>query len=250
VTKPAPHHIRFRGRTFPVLALEIDAPLEGWIERLDACLERSPAFFARKSVVVDVSGLELERSDVVGLVGSLTERGVRIMGLTGVESSWESPDLPPILTCGRALATADEPTSGDDVPGDATEETPTPSENAATENAPLKASSLPSFVIEASVRSGQSIYYPEGDVIVIGSVASGADINAGGSVHIYGTLRGRVMAGIHGAARARIFCKRLDAEMLAVGGVYLTADEIDSAMRGQQIQAWLDNETVKIARLD
>ena len=100
------------------------------------------------------------------------------------------------------------------------------------------------------MRSGQTVYHPDGDVTVVGSVASGAEILAGGSVHVYGTLRGRVMAGAYGETRARIFCRRLEAELLSVCGVYLTADEIAANVRSQPIQAWLENESVKIARLD
>jgi septum site-determining protein MinC len=87
-------------------------------------------------------------------------------------------------------------------------------------------------------------------VIVIGSVASGADVIAGGSVHVYGAARGRLMAGSYGETRARIFCRRLDAELLAVGGFYMTADEIRADVRGRAVHAFLQDETIKIARLD
>jgi septum site-determining protein MinC len=106
------------------------------------------------------------------------------------------------------------------------------------------------LIVDSSVRSGQTVYYPQGDVIVIGSVSSGADVIAGGSVHIYGTLRGRAMAGAYGETRARIFCRRLQAELLAVGGTYLTADEIDEKMLSQNVQIWLEGEDVKIAQLN
>ena len=92
--------------------------------------------------------------------------------------------------------------------------------------------------------------YPDGDVTVIGSVASGADVIAAGSIHIYGALRGRAFAGAEGGAQSRIFCRRLEAELLAVGGVFLTADEIPTNVRGQPVQAWLEQDSIKIARLD
>ena len=107
-----------------------------------------------------------------------------------------------------------------------------------------------SLLLEEPVRSGQSVTHPDGDVTVIGSVASGAEIVAGGSVHVYGSLRGRAMAGAYGETRARIFCRRFEAELLVIGGFYITADEIDADMRGKAIQAWLENDAVKIARLD
>ncbi len=69
---------------------------------------------------------------------------------------------------------------------------------------------LPSLLLETPIRSGQSIVFAEGDVTVLGSVGSGAEIVAGGSIHIYGTLRGRAMAGINGNSAARIFCQKIE----------------------------------------
>ena len=93
------------------------------------------------------------------------------------------------------------------------------------------------------MRSGQSIIFPEGDVTVLGSVASGAEIVAGGSIHVYGTLRGRAMAGINGNSAARIYCQKIEAELLAIDGYYQTAEEFDAALRDRPAQAWLEGET-------
>jgi septum site-determining protein MinC len=268
VTQTSTNRIRFRGCSFPVLALEPDAPVDGWIERLDACLARSPAFFARKSIVIDVSALGLERSGVVGLVDQLSERGIRIMGLTGVEPSWASTDLPPILTNGRTvpidipgatsgkangdasgrMLSSDEQTAFDEIArtlGGGPSMEPEP----ASDLQPGPKAIVP-LVVNAPIRSGQSIFYPEGDVTVIGSISSGADVIAGGSIHVYGTVRGRVMAGAYGETRARIFCRRLEAELLAVGGFYMTADEIQEDLRSQAVHAWLEDESLKITKLD
>jgi septum site-determining protein MinC len=268
VTQTCSRHIRFRGRSFPVLALEPEAPLSEWVARLDAYLAHSPAFFAKKPIVVDVAALGLERSGLVGLVKSLTDRGIRVMGVSGVESAWSGDDLPPVLTGSRPVKINDAVAETRDVPSSkklTAEEEAAFQEIASTlggderrHGAQTEQSSpaLPEptmvtpLVVNAPVRSGQTIYYPEGDVTVIGSVSSGADIIAGGSIHIYGTLRGRAMAGAYGEARSRIFCRRLEAELIAVGGVYLTADEIGANVHKQPIQAWLENECVRIALLD
>ncbi|TLG76965.1 septum site-determining protein MinC [Methylocystis sp. B8] len=254
-------HIRFRGRSFPVLTLEPELPIEDWFEQLDGLLAQSPAFFAKKSIVIDLAKLTLEPSQLSELLENLSRRGIRVMGLSGVDPSWASDELPPILAGGRA--TPQPPAEADSVK-DAGPGSLTSSEEAAfkdiakslgsdgatgVKSAAPAPSAAPLILLEP-VRSGQSIYHPEGDVTVIGSVASGAEIMAGGSVHVYGTLRGRAMAGAYGEKRARIFCRRLEAELLSVCGVYLTAEEISANMQSQPIQAWLDNETVKIARLD
>jgi septum site-determining protein MinC len=97
------------------------------------------------------------------------------------------------------------------------------------------------------VRSGQSIVFPDGDVTVVGSVASGAEIVAGGSIHVYGTLRGRASAGAQGNTAARVFCRRNEAELLSVDGWYCTAEEMDPSVRGKPVQAFLDNGMLRIA---
>jgi septum site-determining protein MinC len=107
-----------------------------------------------------------------------------------------------------------------------------------------------SLLLDSPVRSGQSIIFPEGDVTVVGSVASGAEIVAGGSIHIYGTLRGRAMAGINGNSAARIYCQKIEAELLAIDGFYRTAEEFDAALRNRHVQAWLEGETLRITPLN
>jgi len=103
-----------------------------------------------------------------------------------------------------------------------------------------------SLLLEESVRSGQSVVCLTGDVTVVGSVASGADVIAGGSIHIYGTLRGRALAGANGNTDARIFCSRNEAELLAIDGAYRTADDMEANLRRQPIQARLDHGLLMI----
>jgi septum site-determining protein MinC len=105
-------------------------------------------------------------------------------------------------------------------------------------------------VVENPVRSGQSVVFPEGDVTIVGSVASGAEIVAGGSIHIYGALRGRAIAGSTGNGRARIYCNKLEAELLAIDGLYKTADDMEAQFRGRPVQAWLNGEAIMMAALD
>ena len=87
--------------------------------------------------------------------------------------------------------------------------------------------------MDGNIRSGQTIMHPQGDVTIIGRVASGAEIVAGGSVHIYGALQGRVIAGISGSRSARIFCTEARAELLCIGGAYVTAENTNSEMEGR-----------------
>ena len=84
---------------------------------------------------------------------------------------------------------------------------------------------------------------------MLGSVASGAELVAGGSIHVYGTLRGRAMAGSHSNSSARIFCSKIEAELVAIDGYYLTAESLDQKFPKGPVQAWLDGDAVKIAVL-
>ena len=125
-----------------------------------------------------------------------------------------------------AAARNGEVVSAADAAAPATIEAPAPQRN--------------SLVISSSVRSGQTIEFPHGDVTIIGSVGSGAEIVAGGSIHVYGTLRGRAIAGTSGDRSARIFCQSLKAELLSIDGCYRVAENFDPSLRGRPVQAHLD----------
>ncbi len=216
-----------------VLAPEI--PLQDWMHALDAQIERSPSFFNNRPVVLDLAMLPADHPDVEGLLRQLEERGIRIIGTEGAHPSWKG-----IETWGRPLPSGGRPTRDVTVP----------------DEAPVQPSADPagaepsSLLVEQPIRSGQSVVFERGDVTVLGSVASGAEVIAGGSVHIYGTLRGRAIAGFTGNTRARIFCRRLDAELLAIDGVYQTADDMDATLRGRAVQAWLDGGAMRMTALD
>ena len=88
-------------------------------------------------------------------------------------------------------------------------------------------------VISRPLRSGQQIYAPEGDVVILHQTSSGSEILADGSVHVYGTLRGRVLAGVNGEKSARIFCQSLQADLVAIAGCYQLLDDADTELKGQ-----------------
>ncbi|HCD82625.1 MAG TPA: septum formation inhibitor MinC [Agrobacterium sp.] len=232
--------IRIKGRSFLAVVLSPEAPLDQWLERLDDLAARSAGFFLSRPVVLDASELSLDKAGLKALLAALTERNVGIMGIEGVRPSMIEPGMPPSLKGGKPASDVEvEPVAV------ASAELPEEKPRAAGEVRAV----VQSLVINEPVRSGQSIMFPEGDVTVIGSVASGAEIIAGGSVHIYGALRGRAMAGSLGNVSARIFCRKLEAELLAIDGVYKVAEDIDDKLRGQPVQLWLENDTIKAEKL-
>lgn len=104
--------------------------------------------------------------------------------------------------------------------------------------------------VDGNVRSGQTIEHLGGDVTVLGSVGSGAEIVAGGSVHIYGVLRGRALAGVGGDRSARVLCQRFEAELVAIDGNYRLSENLDPALRGHAIQARLDGAGMALTPID
>lgn len=255
-----PKPVRLRGRSFLALVLSPELPFADWLTSLDDLARRSTGFFLNRPIVLDLTGLEVTKDDVAGLIAALSERNVRIMGLEGLYPSQVGPGMPPLMQGGRSV---------EDFPQPPERPAPEAANNGETEaSAPASAApseapepempqpvvytappSQPSLIIDTTVRSGQQIVFTEGDVTVLGSVSSGAEVIAGGSVHIYGALRGRALAGSAGNPKARIFCQKLEAELIAIDGLYKTAEDLEPALRGRPMQAWLDGEMLKTVAL-
>jgi septum site-determining protein MinC len=214
-------------------------PVTDWIAELDAALGRSKAFFAGHAVALDLSAVKLDPPAITKLVADLQARNIRVLGIEGIEPIGDVAALPPLLRAGRGAQEFDIPEPDTAAADPAPAAAPAPKEQ--------KAAFL---MIETPVRSGQSVVFIEGDVTVLGSVGSGAEIIAGGSIHVYGTLRGQAMAGAAGNPRARIFCHRFEAELLAIGSCYRTADEIGDSLRRGPVQAWLDGNALQISAMN
>jgi septum site-determining protein MinC len=225
--------LMFRARSYTGFVIMPRPPIVEWLADLDASLERSKGFFAGYPIVVDLSQVSLSGNAILHLLTSLEERGIRVLGLEGLDPAAAVPGLPPILRGGRDTRSVE---LLPDVEPVAAEAPPKPHQ--------------PSLLVEDPVRSGQTVVFIDGDITVLGSVGSGAEVVAGGSIHIYGTLRGRAMAGAAGNAKARIFCHRVEAELLAIDSYYKTAEDIDDSLRNGPAQAWLEGNTLKISALN
>jgi septum site-determining protein MinC len=251
-TRPPRHSFRFRGRNFLALVLRPALPIAQWLNELDDWLARSPGFFNGKPLILDLAGVALERADITALIGDLGNRTIRIMGIEGVEPSVLDASLPPLLTGGRTLGAVEVAEAVSPAPAKPTEASKAEPAKPAGAIAPLPSQPRPgpSLLIEAPVRSGQAVINPDGDVIVLGSVASGAEIIAAGSIHVYGTLRGRALAGAYGNETARVFCRRFEAELVAIGEHYKAIEDIESPLRQKPVQAWIVDNELKIAALE
>ena len=214
--------LRIKGRSFVALVLMPESPVEEWLDTLAAQMARSPTFFAGRPVIVDLSALAGLEERFEELIKVLENRDIRIIGVEGAAPGWTDSEVwgrPPIATNGRA-----------DRFMEIIDEIPEPPEPT-------------SMVLRGPIRSGQTIYFEKGDVTVLGSVASGAEVIAGGSIHVYGTLRGRAIAGFT-QATAGVFCRRMEAELIAINGVYKVADDMNPLLRGKAVHATLEGDSV------
>lgn len=221
--------VRLRGRSYVAFVFVPTVPIQDWLQEIDTTIARSPGFFAGRPVVVDLSSVDLSQAGIGHLLTSLQDRNIRVLGIEGVDEARLMPSMPPLLSGGRSCVV----------------------EPSAPKKLEAKAEpKLTSLLLEAPVRSGQTVIFPEGDITILGSVGSGAEVVAGGSIHIYGALRGRAMAGVNGHTTARIYCQKIEAELLAIDGFYQTADDIDAALRGRPAQAFLQGNTMRITALN
>ncbi len=217
--------IRFSGRSFLAFVLTPEAPLDGWMAAFDAWKAGSPQFFDKKLVVLNLGAIELDRDGLGRLLAAFAQRNVRIVGLEVVDESILGPGSPPVLTGGRA---------------------------ALDEVAKMRVSDAPAVVppllIEQLLRSGRSIFHA-GDVTIVGGVASGAEVVAGGSIHVYGALRGRAIAGSAGDSRARIFCQKLEAEFVSINGQYKITEDFAPELLRKPVQIVLRENSLDITAI-
>lgn len=259
-------------------------------EHLEAALAKRMAdagsFFENEPVVIDASRVE-EKIDWTALVAALRGHNLppigvvaeganleaaRAAGLTPVELSTPAARPAPVVDTAppndvatpvpsvpaAAVETAAAPTEGaaetepaagkaDADPLPAREASGATSAPSPTPAAPHSSSAL---VITKPLRSGQRVYARHTDLVVIGMVSQGAEVIADGNVHVYGPLRGKAMAGARGDTSARIFTTHLDAELLAVAGVYrVVEDKLDRTLHNQPALVRLDGDTLRIEAL-
>ncbi len=234
----APPNIAVRGRSILALVVAPEPPLEAWFAALDRRVRQAPGSFASRPVIADlaaVAGPGAAPDAVLQALDGLAARGLKLIGAEGID---------PARLAGARWAGLPTTLHGRDAPRDAAAPSPP------AEAPPAAAPKARCLLIDRPVRSGQSVIFEAGDVTVVGSVASGAEVIAGGSIHVYGALRGRAIAGLHAGDKARIFCRKLEAELVAVGGVYRTAEHWGAALHGRPAQVRCEKRVLRLTAFD
>lgn len=226
---------------------EVDAP--ALRAELTARIASAPQFFQHTGVCLDLSALEqLPAPEVLrGVIEAIGLAGLRTVGVCDTSPAAEqlasALDLP-VLGGFRQLsrppaqlvraAKAAAPAAREPEPAPEPVAPPPPTTG---------------LVHTQPVRSGQRVFARDRDLIVTAVVGAGAEVMADGCVHVYGALRGRVMAGVRGDTSARVFCQEFRAELVAIAGVFRVFETLPAELAGQPVMAWLEGEALRFTRL-
>ncbi|WP_006787918.1 septum site-determining protein MinC [Thiorhodospira sibirica] len=230
--------LEFKGRMITVTVLRVLEPTLSVLARdLDRRLAEAPELLRGLPTLLDLDAVSasLDSLDICGLVRLLLERGITPIGVRS-----PSAQMSALAKKGGLLAITSD---GTDVIRRFAES------KVQMTAAPVTPAKSPALLITHPVRSGQQVYAPEGDLIITSSVSAGAEILADGHVHVYGPLRGRVMAGLRGDTSARIFALHLDPELVAIAGNYRISEYIEDRERGDNMQVYLHGESLKIEKI-
>jgi septum site-determining protein MinC len=229
--------IEFKGTTLPVISVTLHSMKSAALVNAANELFGNEAFFEGDAAVLELDRLDhsdpgnaAEAVDWAALRALFSDHGLNVIGVRGgnkdLLDSAAKAGLPPFAAFRRATpvteeaATAVRPIAIEAIP----EARSTPAERHREESTPAKTTPgfVPTVVIDRPLRSGQQAYARGGDLVVLAAVNAGAEVIADGSIHIYAPLRGRALAGASGAAEARIFTTRFEAELVSIAGIYRT----------------------------
>lgn len=231
-----------------------DWNIERLVAEMRERVERAPQLFARAAVIVDVGSLaQCPSAQAMGeLLAGLREAGVYPValgfGTTQIDVLSREINLP-LLAKFRAQYESTMPRSEPSAPEPAPAPAPPspPAEGPAADE--TRRPRATGQVHTAPIRSGQQVYASDSDLTVCAMVSAGAEVIADGSIHVYGALRGRALAGAQGNEQARIFCREFQAELVAIAGHYKVFDELPVELRGKPVQVWLEGDRLRVAEL-
>ncbi|HEX5658824.1 MAG TPA: septum site-determining protein MinC [Polyangiales bacterium] len=231
------------GMVSTVTVLRLATPDLNAIKRgLRAKLEQLPGFFLDAPLVIDLSALEGTDEEPVDdpieiplemIAGMLRELKVVPVGVRNLRE----------VRRGEARAAGIGVIHGGKRPARAAPKGTAPTEDKRVET------THGALILRTPLRSGKLVYAEQCDAVVLAPVNAGAEIIADGNIHVYSSLRGRALAGAHGNEEARIFCRSLEADLVAIAGCYLRADEIPEKNRGKPAQIYLENGQLVVAEI-
>jgi septum site-determining protein MinC len=227
--------LEFKSTMFSVPVLGVASDDLMLIEQvLNEKIKLAPEFFKHSPVILDFQDVNKKQLTIAldALLAIIRKAGLFVVGVRGGtdEQHQKAIDLGIAVTANTEIK-AELPKTPKII-------------TAPKEDVPVSDDST-TVLITKPIRSGQRIY-SHGDLIVLAQVGAGAEILAEGNIHIYGTLRGRALAGVQGNIHARIFCSDLQAELISIAGHYKISDDIQGAVSNTPIQIYLQKNALVI----
>ncbi|WP_439828973.1 septum site-determining protein MinC [Aeromonas caviae] len=232
-----------KGTTFTISVLHLSDGNPARIRQLlEAKVAQAPQFFNCAPLVLNVERLEAI-PDFEQLRELVESEDFVLVGITGardeaMKTAAKAAGLA-VMVSGKSRKAEPEPTPP----------VPEPKPVEATPVPPVPAPVEASKVHVGPVRSGQQIYAAGTSLVVLGSVSPGAEVIADDSIHVYGALRGRAIAGAKGNPKARIYCQQLQAELLSIAGTFQLSDALPAGVIQEPVHIRLDNEQLRIDRI-
>ena len=208
--------------------------------------DEAPQFFMQSPIIVDCAelGEKTKELDFSALKKCLLELDFIPVGVRNAPKGVNKE----LKKSGWAIMRTTQEKVEKKKPSDATTDKKTKSPEKDTEFHKVEPT-IGSVTIDRPVRSGQQIYAASADMTVLAPTSAGSELMADGSIHVYGAIRGRVLAGAKGNIAARIFCQSLDAELIAIAGRYQLLDESQTELKGKPAMIYLDGEKLVIEPL-
>ncbi len=245
--------IEFRGATLGVMTARLrDTDPMRLADAMHTLLGGMPDFFNREATILDFAELAgtPERIDWPGIASLLRRYRLQPVAVSNLPEAF----IEGARKIGLAVLDADNASiSAPEAPAAAAPAPVAAPPVEAPKAAPVAAAE-PTLIIDRPLRSGQQAYARGGDLVLLCGVSHGAEVIADGSIHCYGPLRGRALAGAQGNTRARVFSTNFGPELVSIAGVYRTFEKgIPESVAGKTAQAWLkgegDNQILTIAPL-
>lgn len=236
---------KLKGRLYTLTVMQLlHTDLQRFESQLKETIAQAPKLFEQMPVVLDCSSLSEETFPLAQWCQCLKTHGVIPVAVQGGHA-W----LTTLAQCeGLAVLAASLVPTNTSMQQDKERAVDAPVVSAADElisASPVSSvKSVPTKIHDTPVRSGQQIVAKDGDLVVLSSVSPGAELLAAGNIYVYGALRGRALAGMTGLTSARIFCQSLDAELIAVAGVYRLNESLETMPKPTQI--FLQDERIVI----
>lgn len=239
-----------KGSVITILVLHIkETDAACLYAQLEKKMSQAQSFFNSAPVLIDLSAVDEEGQaalDFMFLAQTLRRLGMVPVGIRGSAACHKERVLqaglgllPNIKTEKTVEAPVDPQPAGSVVLEE--KKQTGPSDKVTSEVAKVAATKI----ITLPVRSGQQVFAPEGDLVILSSVNPGSEVLAAGNIHIYGALRGRAMAGIHGDTTARIFSLQCNPELVSVAGEYIVNDLLDETILNQSVMISLAHGSLK-----